>query len=141
MNKNSEFTFIFPEIPVKALCLMLQSLNQPTLLLVHIVLACWLLTETVLVNIIYYVFLSSKHLALFSKLAPYNTKSSPFQLLSSSKFCCTWRVDACGSKYKCPADNSINKKYWIFTLELWQNFLCLVWNIVVRKFLKMLYKL
>ena len=90
MNKNSEHTFIFPEIRVKTLCLMLQSLNQSTLLLVHIVLACWLLTETVLVNIIYYVFLSSKHLTLFSKLGCHNTKSSPFQLLSSSNFFCTW---------------------------------------------------
>ena len=90
MNKNSEQTIIFPEIRVKALCLMLQSLKQSTLLLVHIVLACWLLTETVLVDIIYYVFLSSKHLTLFSKLGRYNTKSSPFQLLSSSNFFCTW---------------------------------------------------
>ena len=31
-HKNSEYTFIFPEIPVKTLCLMLQSSNQPTLL-------------------------------------------------------------------------------------------------------------
>ena len=31
-KKNSEDKFIFPEIPVRALCLMLQRLNQPTLL-------------------------------------------------------------------------------------------------------------
>ena len=31
MKTNSEYTFIFPEVPVKALCLMMQSLNQPTL--------------------------------------------------------------------------------------------------------------
>ena len=31
MKTNSEYTFIFPEVPVKAFCLMMQSLNQPTL--------------------------------------------------------------------------------------------------------------
>ena len=30
---NSEHTFIFPEIPLKTFCVILQSLNQPTLLL------------------------------------------------------------------------------------------------------------
>ena len=33
MAKNSsEYTFIFLEIPIEALCLMMQSSNQPTLL-------------------------------------------------------------------------------------------------------------
>ena len=123
MNKNSEYTFIFPEICLKALCLMLQSLNQSTLLLVHLVLACWLLTETVLVNIIYYVFLSSKNLTLFSKLGRYNTKSSTLKSYSFQGVTFgALDLAACGSKYKCPADNSINKNYWVFTLELWKTF-------------------
>ena len=32
IKNNSEHTFIFPEIPVRAICLVLQRLNQPTLL-------------------------------------------------------------------------------------------------------------
>ena len=32
ISKNSEHTFIFSEIPVRALCLTLQRMNQPTLL-------------------------------------------------------------------------------------------------------------
>ena len=32
IKSDSEHTLIFPELPVRALCLMLQRLNQPTLL-------------------------------------------------------------------------------------------------------------
>ena len=112
--KNSEYTFVFPEMPVKTLCLMLLSLNQPTLL-VHIRPTCWLLTETALVSITSYIFLSSSR--LFSKLGFYITKSSPFQLLSSGEFCCSWLSSYISEKIEMSRDNSINKKYWIFNLE------------------------
>ena len=48
IKSNSEHTFIFPEIPVKAICLILQRLNQPTLLVHSPGTDCLLLTQTAL---------------------------------------------------------------------------------------------
>ena len=118
MKSDSEYTFIFPEILIKAaLCLMMQSLNQPALL-VHVLAFCWLLTQTVL-SITYYIFVPSKHLRFFFKWSSYNTKLSPFKLLSSSKFCWIWlRYSYMWEQMQMSSDTSINKKYWI----LWQKF-------------------
>ena len=118
MKSDSEYTFIFPEILIKAkLCLMMQSLNQPALL-VHGLACCWLLGQTVL-SITYYIFLSSEHLRFFLKWSSYNTKLSPFKLLSSSKFCWIWlRYSYMWEQMQMSSDTSINKKYWI----LWQKF-------------------
>ena len=72
IKNNSEHTFIFPEIPVKAICLLLQRLNQPTLL-VHSPgtgNADCLLTQTALMALAITFFMSSKHLRLFFKTKP-----------------------------------------------------------------------
>ena len=118
MKSDSEYTFIFPEILIKAkLCLMMQSLNQPALL-VHVLAFCWLLGQTVL-SITYYIFVPSKHLRFFLKWSSYNTKLSSFKLLSSSKFCWIWlRYSYMWEQMQMSSDTSINKKYWI----LWQKF-------------------
>ena len=118
MKSDSEYTFIFPEILIKAkLCLMMQSLNQPALL-VHVLACCWLLGQTVL-SITYYIFVPSKHLRFFLKWSSYNTKLSSFKLLSSSKFCWIWlRYSYMWEQMQMSSDTSINKKYWI----LWQKF-------------------
>ena len=65
-KNSSEHIFICPEIPLWELCLMLQRLNQPTLSVHQL---CMLTpdSQTALVNITYYIFLSSKHLRLFFK--------------------------------------------------------------------------
>ena len=72
----------------------------------------------------------------FSKLGPCNTNLSPFQLLSSSKFCCTW-ISFMWEQMQMTRENLINKIYRI----PWQTFLFLVWNIVIDKLMKMLYEL
>ena len=46
MKNNSEHTFIFPEMPARALCLILQRLNQPTLLVDSSGTGMLLLTKT-----------------------------------------------------------------------------------------------
>ena len=60
----------------------------------------WLKLLLLLVSITYYIISVFKAFeALFSKLGPFSKlKSSPFQLPSSSEFCCTWLM--CGNKYK-----------------------------------------
>ena len=135
MKSNSEYTFIFPEILIKAaLCLMMQSLNQPALL-VHVLACCWLLGQTVL-SITYYIFLSSEHLRFFLKWSSYNTKLSPFKLLSSSKFCWIWlRYSYMWEQMQMSSDTSINKN-----TEYYDK-LFFIWNYLVRKFLKMLHEL
>ena len=64
LKNNSEYSFIFPETPVKALCLMMQSLNQPTLLFLR---GSGMLAAdsncSYSLSIMYYIFLSSKQLA------------------------------------------------------------------------------
>ena len=75
-----------PSIPLIYHCVMMQSLNQPTLSVLSsgMLTADWSCSSHYLLH-----FPVFKSLKFFSELGPCNTKLSPFQLLPSSKFCCT----------------------------------------------------
>ena len=133
IKNNSEHTFIFPEIPVRAVCLVLQRLNQ---------LHCWSISsemlspdsQTALVSIVYYIFLSSKHLSLFWKLGPFNTKSisipTPFYWWILLHLIYVWEQTQMSrdnsqsicyiharKQKKLYVKHQCSKKYWIFTFR------------------------